>query len=530
MSPLIKGQPIPIPVDLRRELPDPLIPWGISEGVFKQMQAQEGSTAYRKVQVLPTDPEWRFVWRYFHHDKPTKYALKNIFCVHERSQVQAFELNLLSLERESDKFGANWEKEPRVDQRVLAIRRWQNAVASFSPFNTMESDGRRKEWRKAKVLPLWHGSSKEVCHSISESGFVYFGKTSIGQGHAGDPKSTDEGYFGSGIYFTNSARYAADIYSTGHLLLAWVSMREPFPVVGDLQQQDMKTLMGKGAYKHYNAHYIPVVPQDSDPSCAIYYPCKQGEEPVCDELVVFQKSQAVPRFLVELEVELPYLINPSAVPQFVNELIPHLLKMLQNPEVDKDQKLRNILGSELAILLTLSGDDYLEEKHEVLFKQMTELLDQTGKVNKVVVKTLMKGPQAMSLQAPSPTVSTSSAKLEAEREEVKRAEETKRAEKVRLEEAKRSAVLKQYGCFGAAQWETYFGDIGAEPPLPPDILEILTSPCPIWSGKKIGETHLLVLIPETVNGEALTFNRLGELIKCPKQGHSTQYIRIPINR
>ena len=94
MGPLIKGQPIPIPVDLRRELPDPLIPWGISEGVFKQMQAQEGSTAYRKVQVLPTDPEWRFVWRYFHHDKPTKYALKNIFCVHERSQVQAFELNL----------------------------------------------------------------------------------------------------------------------------------------------------------------------------------------------------------------------------------------------------------------------------------------------------------------------------------------------------------------------------------------------------------------------------------------------------
>ena len=46
--------------------------------------------------------------------------------------------------------------------------------------------------------------------------------------------STDIGYFGSGIYFTNSARYAAMYAPMVHLLLSWVSMREPYPVVNDV--------------------------------------------------------------------------------------------------------------------------------------------------------------------------------------------------------------------------------------------------------------------------------------------------------
>ncbi|MBI3236204.1 MAG: F-box protein [Chlamydiales bacterium] len=44
--------------------------------------------------------------------------------------------------------------------------------------------------------------------------------------------------------------------------------------------------------------------------------------------------------------------------------------------------------------------------------------------------------------------------------------------------------------FGKRQWNTYFGDIGEELPLPSDIGTILASPCPIWSGKQVRETHL----------------------------------------
>lgn len=77
--------------------------------------------------------------------------------------------------------------------------------------------------------------------------------------------------------------------------------------------------------------------------------------------------------------------------------------------------------------------------------------------------------------------------------------------------------------FGKAKWEKYFGDIGTEPPLPKDIDQILKSPCPYWSGKKVEETHLLVLIPSAVNGKAFTIGTLGEMIKNPKTGHPTKY-------
>ena len=78
--------------------------------------------------------------------------------------------------------------------------------------------------------------------------------------------------------------------------------------------------------------------------------------------------------------------------------------------------------------------------------------------------------------------------------------------------------------FGKADWERFFGDVGVEPALPKDIVEVLKSPCPYWGGKRIEETHLLVLIPQTVNGRPLTLSTLQELIQHPKGGGSvTQY-------
>jgi len=77
--------------------------------------------------------------------------------------------------------------------------------------------------------------------------------------------------------------------------------------------------------------------------------------------------------------------------------------------------------------------------------------------------------------------------------------------------------------FDKKQWETYFGDIGKEPPLPKDIHKILKSQCPFWPEKKVGETHMLVLIPETVNGKPLNLKTLEELVKAPKKGHATKY-------
>jgi hypothetical protein len=77
---------------------------------------------------------------------------------------------------------------------------------------------------------------------------------------------------------------------------------------------------------------------------------------------------------------------------------------------------------------------------------------------------------------------------------------------------------------GPKEWSQYFGEVGAAPPLPANIDEILNSSCPFWPGKLVKDTHLLVLVPATVNRIPFTLDLLGDLIKSPKGGGSkTQY-------
>jgi hypothetical protein len=78
--------------------------------------------------------------------------------------------------------------------------------------------------------------------------------------------------------------------------------------------------------------------------------------------------------------------------------------------------------------------------------------------------------------------------------------------------------------FGAKEWAQYFGEVGEEPCLPPDIAEILDSACPFWPAKSVRDTHLLVLIPSTVDGKAFTLDLLEALIQNPRgRGHCTRY-------
>jgi len=55
-------------------------------------------------------------------------------------------------------------------------------------------------------------------------------------------------------------------------------------------------------------------------------------------------------------------------------------------------------------------------------------------------------------------------------------------------------------------------DIGEVPALPADIIEVLKSKCALANdGKTVAETHRLVLLPASIDGEPLTLNSLREL-------------------
>jgi hypothetical protein len=72
---------------------------------------------------------------------------------------------------------------------------------------------------------------------------------------------------------------------------------------------------------------------------------------------------------------------------------------------------------------------------------------------------------------------------------------------------------------GPKEWAKYFGEVGAAPPLPADIDEILESQCPFWPDKKVKDTHLLVLVPAKVDGQPFTLDLLERLIEDgPKEG------------
>jgi hypothetical protein len=69
---------------------------------------------------------------------------------------------------------------------------------------------------------------------------------------------------------------------------------------------------------------------------------------------------------------------------------------------------------------------------------------------------------------------------------------------------------------GAEAWTSQGIDVGEAPPIPSSITrELLESECPLHRGEKIKDTHLLVLVPKSVNGKPYTALELDKL--CAKR-------------
>ena len=126
--------------------------------------------------------------------------------------------------------------------------------------------------------------------------------------------------------------------------------------------------------------------------------------------------------------------------------------------------------------------------------------------------------------------------------------------KISLNRTKPQSIASE-NFFGPEDWAEYFGDVGNAPKLPADMEQILNAPCPyyqdakkmgvakmekidmnkpmfsnhtcqFWIDKvnqntdlKVRDTHLLTLIPKTVNGKPLTLNIFVNLLR-------NKYIRI----
>mmetsp|Transcript_19071 Transcript_19071/g.21244 ORF Transcript_19071/g.21244 Transcript_19071/m.21244 type:complete len:607 (+) Transcript_19071:30-1850(+) len=217
---------------------------------------------------------FKFVSELFNLTSPEKWRVTKIIAVRNENLLQSpFErrVNKLDMRAAQSEFIASLDDEKDPELRMFIENRMEKFVCE-----TTESG--------SKMFWGWHGTKSSAVNKICDSGFSALG-------------TTDQGYFGNGIYTSFQVAYAGSVYAKdGILLLCNMSALNCLPVV----RSDMFNLKGKNAYKNYDAHYIPVVPSSPDNDREkVYWGIEDVDmTPKYDEFVVFEEAQIIPRFIV----------------------------------------------------------------------------------------------------------------------------------------------------------------------------------------------------------------------------------------
>lgn len=269
-----------LPQSFIHVFPNPRTPWIPGPDLMNRMQQEPPIShgPYKKCVLIPSDPEYKFILRYFLYQKPPGHGIAQISYTYNPRLVAGFEAELVNMDFEAQNSAhlPDWVKEEPIESQKKALKRWKCLTDEFSSIKLKESSS----LLFTNILPLWKGTSPEESPFICTSGISCYS----------DQSNRVDSPYGKGIHFTNSPDYASRS-CRGTLLLSWVSMREPFPVVSGTTVPQIgsgsKLLQEQGSYKRYNAYYIPLTPFQ------------------CDEIVVFDRSQILPCFLIELSTDLP---------------------------------------------------------------------------------------------------------------------------------------------------------------------------------------------------------------------------------
>jgi hypothetical protein len=222
----------------------------------------------------------------YNHHKVPNYDIAKVEVIYSPAINQTFyyTLPLLQGRSYSPAFSPTWHQ----DASSLPLETsWRHFIdLKLQQLSNPYTDS---DFPAVKFLPLWHGTKPQILESIFRTGYANLA-------------TTDDGYFGRGVYSAYEAEYAYRVYSQGALIMNWVSMYSAYPTIDG----DMPKLRGLNYYDNYDTHFVPVVPKDPNNLLEkIYYPTKPNQLAVYHEVVVFQQSQCLPRYLVTLQPSLP---------------------------------------------------------------------------------------------------------------------------------------------------------------------------------------------------------------------------------
>ena len=207
--------------------------------------------------------------------------LASVKVIYNKTFNQKFNLQLETLQQKYNNpgFTPKWDKENNTEWRAETHKKFEELAKPYTD----------NDYPAVKILPLWHGTNPAILDSIFRTGYANLA-------------STDSGFFGKGLYGTHEAEYSHRVYGKGALILNWVATFSAYPVIDG----DINKLAEKGNYQNYDAHFVPVTPKDpNDKNEVNYYPCKPNQKNTYTELVTFESSSCLPRYLVELQSNKP---------------------------------------------------------------------------------------------------------------------------------------------------------------------------------------------------------------------------------
>jgi hypothetical protein len=262
-----------------------------------------------------TDKDKHKVIEFYQHHPVLGYDIASIEVIYNPNMNHKFALYLAELqERDSNSaFVAKWPKgqenmsDPVEPQENID---WRGEI--HEQFKTIAESYRDADYPSVNLLPMWHGTKTATVDSIFRTGYANLA-------------TTDNGFFGKGIYGAHEAEYSYRVYAKkgGALILNWTACFSAYPVIdGDrgkfMMKNEKKQDVSTANYSNYDAHYVPVVSRNpNNPNEDTYYPTKPNEPHHYTELVVFQSAACLPRYLVQLQPTLPKALplNASQYPK-----------------------------------------------------------------------------------------------------------------------------------------------------------------------------------------------------------------------
>jgi len=240
-------------------------------------QIEQEPPVYRKEMTSVGDKT--FVLNLFSQLDGDQIGVKNIFAVFNPSLVTQLALTKEKFDSRAEHDSALFfaEKWKLQEDDRLTLRMWtkDNFLNRMSDFTWNQNE-------RVGILPTIHGTSVTIAWKICHGGFANL-------------SALDVGFFGSGIYFTTSAKYAIPYFATKAnpaILISYVIPGNPYPVVEQPAGPD--SIAGNTLKPGYQSHYVCTTSRGAPH-------VKPTKHHVYDEIVINQEAQVAPAYILILD-------------------------------------------------------------------------------------------------------------------------------------------------------------------------------------------------------------------------------------